>query len=333
MKKLLVVRPAFGDIFLEESRSILKEKYIVENFLTDINFDKNNIISKYYHKILNIIFRNLLNKRDYYQKLSEKNKKHLYKCSLKRIKNKKYDVILVFRGDRVPEFALKELSKHTQKFINYQFDGISMCPDIFLKRKYFTDFFSFEKEDIKLYPELKMKFITNFYFNPIISQKRKENIDFYYVGTGTNERIEYLKNFAFYFAEYKNFFLLTSSKNLPYPLTNLCSPVPYKENLNNVQNCKCIIDIKLENHNGLSFRFFEALFYEKKIITNNQSIKEYDFYHPHNILVTDYKNIDQNQILNFLNLSYSTIDKSIVSKYSLSSWLSTILNINNTYDS
>ena len=56
---------------------------------------------------------------------------------------------------------------------------------------------------------------------------------------------------------------------------------------------KVILDLMRENQYGLSFRVFEAMALEKKIITDNEKIKNYDFYNPNNILVLnkDFSNI------------------------------------------
>lgn len=72
---------------------------------------------------------------------------------------------------------------------------------------------------------------------------------------------------------------------------------------------RVLIDLKREEHNGLSLRFFEAMNYQNKIITNNQSVKEYDFYHPNNIFVTDYNDISG--LKEFIALPYMDIKTEI----------------------
>nr|GFC92954.1 hypothetical protein [Tanacetum cinerariifolium] len=54
-----------------------------------------------------------------------------------------------------------------------------------------------------------------------------------------------------------------------------------------VRRSEILIDIVRPGHAGLSFRFFEALLYRKKMITNNASVAAYDFYDPRNILIID----------------------------------------------
>ena len=50
---------------------------------------------------------------------------------------------------------------------------------------------------------------------------------------------------------------------------------------------KVIVDLVRQNQTGVSFRIFEAMAFEKKVITSNKNIVEYDFYNPANIMLID----------------------------------------------
>ena len=54
----------------------------------------------------------------------------------------------------------------------------------------------------------------------------------------------------------------------------------YIENLRNVLNSKCIIDINDEGSFGLSLRVMESIFFNRKLITTNSFIRQCDFYNP-----------------------------------------------------
>lgn len=324
MKKLLIVRAPFGEIFMPQCRAVLEDEYIVDELLSVKTPDYNGIFLKYYHKILNLCFIHFLKRRDYYAILADKRKNRYYQICLRKIKKESYDTILVFRGDRVPEFALKQFRKKSKEIINYQFDGMKMCPEIVNKKNYFNTIYSFEKNDIINYPELHMKLATNFYFEYKNKNKQTEpQTDFYYLGVGLPERINILKELHSIFPERKKLFIVSHQN--PLPEFFIRKNIGYTANLNNVQNCRCLIDVKMEVHNGLSFRFFEALYYQKKLITNNKAAKDYDFYHPDNILITDYDHLNKEEIGNFLNKKYHIIDKEITEYYSLKNWLVRIL--------
>ncbi len=84
-----------------------------------------------------------------------------------------------------------------------------------------------------------------------------------------------------------------------------------------------VIDVEHPNQQGLTMRTIEMLGLQKKLITTNKSIVDYDFYHPNNICVVD----RQNPVVDagFLQSDYFYIDKTIRNKYSLKSWLLNLL--------
>jgi hypothetical protein len=85
-----------------------------------------------------------------------------------------------------------------------------------------------------------------------------------------------------------------------------------------VRRSEILIDIVRPGHAGLSFRFFEALLYRKKMITNNVSVADYDFYDPRNILIIDG---DQPVIpAAFVNGEYVDPPEEVVQRYSMASW-------------
>ena len=99
----------------------------------------------------------------------------------------------------------------------------------------------------------------------------------------------------------------------------------FGENLNQAKCAKILVDFKTPIHNGLSFRAFEALGYQKKLITTNENIKKYDFYHPDNVFVWDGK--DKNGLEEFIQRPYFKIDCAIREKYGFKNWIHYVLNI------
>ena len=73
---------------------------------------------------------------------------------------------------------------------------------------------------------------------------------------------------------------------------------------------------------GLSIRFFEGMYYKKKVITDNKMVKNYDFYHPNNIFVLENNYQD---IHDFLKTPYYEISEEIVKKYGFSGWIRKII--------
>ncbi len=64
---------------------------------------------------------------------------------------------------------------------------------------------------------------------------------------------------------------------------------------------------------------------QRKIITTNQSIKNYDFYKPNNILIIDEKHITFKP--EFFNTPYEPIPESVYNKYTLSIWVNVVFDL------
>lgn len=87
--------------------------------------------------------------------------------------------------------------------------------------------------------------------------------------------------------------------------------------LNNLS--KAIVEINQSQQNGLTVRALEALFTEKKLITNNLDIINMDFYNKNNIFIIGQDSF--NLLRKFIDSDYEKIPKSIIDNYSASKWL------------
>ena len=83
--------------------------------------------------------------------------------------------------------------------------------------------------------------------------------------------------------------------------------MPYKEMLCRTANAKCLLDInQLEAYGGYTSRFYEAIMYNKKLITDNPITKESVFYNQNDIIfVTKPEDITNDYIINLgLTVNY-----------------------------
>ncbi|MBP3817755.1 MAG: hypothetical protein J6H31_05570 [Butyrivibrio sp.] len=83
--------------------------------------------------------------------------------------------------------------------------------------------------------------------------------------------------------------------------------------------CKCILDIVQEGQKGLTWRPLEAMFYKKKLITNFNEIKQYDFYNPNNVFIIDEDRWED--IKEFITSPYVDLDDKIIDQYTVEGWL------------
>lgn len=95
--------------------------------------------------------------------------------------------------------------------------------------------------------------------------------------------------------------------------------MPYSDVIKYDLMFKCIVDILFEKNTGLSLRAYESIFYNKKLLTTNEDIRNYDFYNPNNIFIlTDY---NMHEISEFMRKPYVKIAEEIQKKYQYEYWL------------
>lgn len=264
-----------------------------------------------------------------------------YKKILKKIKNEiKIDIVFFIKCEIAPMFFLRKLKKDfNPKFILYLWDSINHTPDYKTKLKFFDEIFSFDKVDCQKYK--KIQFVPLFYLDTYQGREQNKNIyDFCFVGTIHSDRLKLLteiksiceKNdlkyyyymflptkWAYYFYKIKQYKIFKGYKINDFKYERLSS----KEVANLYSKSKIIIDAEKNNQNGLTIRTFEVLASEKKLITTNISIKEYDFYLEDNIYVIE-NEINEIPKSFFLN-KFIKIDESFINEYSLDKWIQKVI--------
>ncbi|MBT1177150.1 hypothetical protein JS532_06160 [Bifidobacterium callimiconis] len=108
-------------------------------------------------------------------------------------------------------------------------------------------------------------------------------------------------------------------KDLPFTIRD--SYVSYFEYLDMVSRSRAILDITQEGQNGFSMRVMEAIAFDKKLVSTNMALLETSFYDPHNILVIDLQNPDENALSSFLNTDFHPYSEEIKHYYSVESWI------------
>lgn len=240
-----------------------------------------------------------------------------------------FDYTIVFRADLLSDDFITLLKQKSKKIIAYQWDGMNRYPNIFNKIKFFDSFYCFDPND----KSEKVKFLPNFYFDNLeFSQINKPKYDVIYIGYFTNERFFLLEKLAKYLIQ-KDYNFNFSLKSFDSKENELLENSKYIKKLETIysynnlldlhNNSRIILDIKVDIHDGLSFRFFEAIQLNKKIITTNSAVINYDFYHPNNIFILTNDNL--NQLIHFIELPYTRPSNEIIKKYSFSNWFNNLI--------
>ena len=274
-------------------------------------------------KIINFSRKFFLKDREYKKKLIEEHKLREYYKKISQLDM--LDYVLVIRPDAFPIPVIQELKKKTKKLIAYQWDGIEKFPEVKKYFHLFDTFFCFDSADEKN----NIKPITNFYFDcipPVYKDYNAQKPEFYFVGLYWENREKKIDRFISEVlkmeVELSIFIQYNNKSEIKNPkIKYIKERITFLENLRNVEKADVLLDFVDPIHNGLSIRFFEAIYYKKKVITDNQTVKDYDFYHPDNIFVLD-ENFEQ--IDSFLNTPYRDLSEEIVKKYGFTNWIKQI---------
>ncbi|MDN3673911.1 hypothetical protein QWY99_12700 [Flavobacterium branchiarum] len=240
-----------------------------------------------------------------------------------------HDVILFIRPDKISRETHLELKKLTNTYLAYIYDSCRRFPIDNIVDGVFDEIFSFDLIDTKKY---QFTFISNYIYmekRAITLENANENI---FIVISIDERFPFLNNLANYL----------SSQSIPFKFMLVGKKVPKNINQNIIyskklvfpeelkadfENSKIFLDLIRKDHNGLSFRIFEALAMQKKIITTNKSISEYDFYNPNNILILDENDSNINIPEDFLTTPYQPLTTETYYKYTIENWVKTVFRL------
>ncbi|MGN0707575.1 MAG: hypothetical protein ACI4JC_06195 [Faecalibacterium sp.] len=230
------------------------------------------------------------------------------------IKNKNYAKRYPFRADIVyhiiffntsfdffPLADLKELQKHNN--IKMSVVLIDSCEkkDTMKFQEYFKylDFkniYTFDKGDSLRYG---FKFTHQMYSKlPVTNKKQMRQSDIYFIGYNKGRATKICELYRFLTA--KNVICDFTINGSVDEISEVdCDGVftnryaSYQDVINEIQGANCILEMLQDGQEGTTLRYYEAVCYNKKLLTNNESIKEYEFYNPEYMKIyTDLNEID-----------------------------------------
>ena len=172
-------------------------------------------------------------------------------------------------------------------------------------------FWTFDENDSKKY---NLKFSPQFYEKCKLEKLDIKN-DVCYLGAAKDREKEIIN--------IKDFFYklgLRTNILISYKGDKLRTYVEY---LYMISESKAILDVVGKKQTGITLRCLESVFYEKKLITNNKNIENYEFYNSNNIFIIGKDNIKE--LKNFLNTEYVKIPCEIINKYSYKRWIENLL--------
>lgn len=85
------------------------------------------------------------------------------------------------------------------------------------------------------------------------------------------------------------------------------------------RRARCLLEITQANQSGLTVRCLEALFFDKKLITNNTSVRKLPFYNPARFFVLEQD--DPATIAAFLAAPLPALPPGALDPYDFSHWV------------
>lgn len=182
--------------------------------------------------------------------------------------------------------------------------------------------------DQKFSKQNNVKFINQFYFDNLVALKSNfhdTKYDVSYIGVDKGRRIildkltdELDKKDISY-----KFILVTKNKIENKRIIQLKKSVSYSEVVAICCESVAILELVQSTQSGLTWRSLEALFFQKKLITNNKEIKKFDFYNKNNIFIYGEDNIED--LPKFLSSEFVLISQDVLEKYTVGNWMKSIM--------
>lgn len=259
-----------------------------------------------------------------------------YRSWKKRIKD--YDVIIVFdalRGRDVIEYIHKmnPSARIIIYYINKFRNGAKNDPENYKDLP--CELWSFDKNDC----ERVQMHHSPFCYDDVFSDEENKQAfynkeatgqdvyDAFFVGVDKNRLSTLLKVKKLLESyQYKTKIILRKAKNVVYK--NLTDEeryilteqgIKYNEVIKYIHQSKCIIEIEDIGQNGLTLRPMEAIFFKKKLITDNHDIMKYDLYKQENTFILGHD--VEERLATFLDSPYEPVDEEIIRQYTWEAWL------------
>lgn len=290
-------------------------------YLQEDNFFLKQIEKKGYHMTRDYRKLNLIGRG--FRRFLIKNKKKVPtnffdKNWVKKVHE--YNTFFVFDSLNSYEI-IRFINKHNPqaRVILYYWNPVSKSvkPDFFNDLK--CEIWSFDESDCKKY---SLRYNSQFYFKELVTDiNLPASQDAFFIGNDKN-RMHDLMNLKSELNKQgvsTKFHVIPNAGKVAQYSAEYSRRIDYFEVVENITRSAAIIDIVQTNQTGLTLRPLEAIFFKKKLITNDKNIKERDFYNKKNIFILGCDNI--NNIKKFINSPYEKIPDKVVKNYDFDSWI------------
>jgi len=249
-----------------------------------------------------------------------------------------FDTILIISPESIlPEHIKKIKSISNAKVIIYMWDSIKnkpKAPELF---SHCDDVVTFDMTDAEKYSNVR--FLPLFYELNYDKKRNDIKYDICFIGTVHSDRYKIIKSltktdsdeclsfYKFMYMPSRALYLirkyilmsLLKAKKLEFSFDKISS-----DDIANIfSSSTAILDINHPGQRGLTSRTFEALGSGCKLITTNEEIKKYEFYHEDNICVID----RHNPVIktSFLKSPMNMTVNELITKNTLDNWIRNVV--------
>lgn len=264
---------------------------------------------------------------------------------LKKYTNTYFDFVFVLRGEAFSPLVMKNFRVQFPKacFILYLWDSIKNNNTLEII-PFFDKVYSFDRQDALKYSTLS--------FLPLFYLREYAELDAYddnnpnkimFVGTVHSDRYLFIERLklalkyqqvcvdTYYFFQSKLLYLRKRLLDSSFRNTSVndfkYASLEKKEIVNKMKYSKAVLDIQHPSQMGLTMRSIETFGGNRKLITTNCDIVNYDFYTPKNVLVIN-RNEPTDQLVEaiqkFMITPYQTVSEQVYKKYSITNWVNQI---------
>lgn len=235
-----------------------------------------------------------------------------------------FDVIILF--DTRPNYAyyaekIEKACKNTTRLVLYFWNPISYSSD-FKKLSPRWELCTFSRDDAFAY---KMRYVETFY-NPQWPEYQSKEItnDVFFIGTekGRGEILSKVKS-ELQSRDLRPDFRIADNRKALYS-KKYSRYLPYQEVIKLIHKSRAILEILQTGQTGLSLRCMESLYFNKKLITNNVSIRQSVLYSPDRVFIIGIDTWDN--IEEFLFRPIAPISQKLKDSFSFDALITRIVN-------
>jgi len=240
-----------------------------------------------------------------------------------------FDAVILTNPDIFSREDLSLMRRHSKSLVINLWDSVSRIPGNIKHQDLFDVVLSFDDDDVKKYGFVPT---TNF-IPPSVPQFEYDGEaehDVFCVMSYSHGRyrrlIEILDNnphldfdvYVYIDHERKRRYVSDGRINV------VVTPVFGDKLFEMIKKSKCILDIGYGAQAGLSFRAFESMRLNRKLITTNDKVMGLDFYSKNNFFILDSTSKIDSE---FIRSPYVKVCLSIVKKYEISSWVKNLISV------